>query len=145
MVEYSECVKKLAFQLLNKIVSITSYDTKSKDGSINFKPLASWFFKDLRCSEEEFVLCLDFLKRFHLYFYQKLDIPPCWDGKAYAKFPQLFINGESVRLEALKEIPSFPDIDGTNHPSYKKGDVFTVAQKVALSFIKHGVAKPNEG
>lgn len=143
MVEYSERIERLAIQLLNEVVSIISFG-KGGGNSSYFKPLAKWFLRDLGCSETDFVLCLDFLKTYHIHLYNKLDIPKKWDGCAHLEFPHLFLKSDVVQLEAIHPIGKL-DLDGkkTMGP-YDEGDIFTASAEMAGWLIRRRWAVKRE-
>lgn len=132
-------VKRLCHRLLNRIISVTAFRPNGK-GTLNFKPLASWFFKDCKVTEEVFVLTLAYMREHHPDYYDKLDIPKKWDGCAHLEFPELFFDGETVSLKARRDIPLMLLESGSEIGPYSEGDLFIVSDKIAAMLIRRRMA-----
>jgi hypothetical protein len=130
---------RLGVQLLNRIISVTSFGPGG--GSIAFRPLAEWFFEDLseggrgEVTEEDFVIALSYIREHHHDFYERIKIPRKWDGGAHLEFPHLFIEGETVRVRALRAFPKIT-YDGGSVGPYDEGDEFELPRDLAIPFIK---------
>jgi len=135
----SEHIRRLCNQLLNKIISVTSFRPNGTS-TMSFKPLASWFFKDCEITEEEFVLALSHLREHHPDYYYKIDIPRKWDGGAHLEFPELFMDGEVVMIKATRAIPLMLLENGDELGPYSDGDICTVSTKVASMLIRRRMA-----
>jgi hypothetical protein len=115
---------RLGVRLLNRIISATAC-SPGRGGSVAFKPLAKWFFDDIRkkegenITEQDFVLALTYIRKRHPAFYSRIDIPKKWDGGAHLEFPELFFTEETIRVRALQDIPALGDLG-----PYDKGDEF---------------------
>lgn len=136
--EFSEQISRLGIQLLNRVISVTA-SRPTASGTLNYKPLAKWFYGTLDCSEEDFVLALAYLRENHLDFYNKINIPRKWDGGAHLEFPELFMDDEFVELKALKKFKVLTEDGGSINPC-ESGEVFIAPRKVATMLIRRRLA-----
>ena len=107
----------------------------------DFKPNVKWMFNDLKCTEEDFVRALSYLRKHHSKQYHKIDIPSRWDGCAHLVFPQVFIEGNEVEVEALYSFGRFWGEHEEWIESKVEEEKFILPKAVALRLIKKGMVK----
>lgn len=140
MVTYSVEVRKLATHILNKFFQLKLSRMRSVDAT-DFKPNVKWIFNELNCSEEDFVLALDYIRNKHSKHYHQIDVPSRWDGCAHLEFPHLFIEEDEVELEAIIRIGKFFGSHGDYVQDKNPGDRFILPKEVASFLIRKGMAK----
>jgi hypothetical protein len=73
-------------------------------------------------------------------YYNKLDIPKKWDGCAHLEFPELFFDGDTVTLKAMRDIPLMLLENGDDMGPYSDGEMFDVSDKIAAMLIRRRMA-----
>jgi len=136
---YSDKDQRLAVVILNKFVTLMITRMRSSDNT-DFKLNVKWIFNELDCTEEEFVLALSYIRKYHSKQYHQIDVPSRWDGCAHLEFPELFMD-EEAELEALYSFGRFYGEHNKWIEAKQKGDTFTVPKGVATRLIKKGMAK----